>query len=99
MSRASAIAVRICDENVGRCALLFARLPEKAHRRAKRHENAAAVSDTAPPENEIEKRTSGLASASCRHAGDAPQRSDGFRPCLIKNGKSRSRRVALASYH
>ena len=53
MSRASAIAVRICDENVGRCALLFARLPEKAHRRAKRHENAAAVADTATPKTGV----------------------------------------------
>ena len=38
------------------------------------------VSDTAPPENETEKRATNLPGASCRHAGDAPQKSDGFRP-------------------
>jgi hypothetical protein len=64
-----------------RCALLDLLPPcshacrEKVHRRAKRHENAAAVSDTAPPENETEKRATGLPGASCHHAGDAPWKS------------------------
>ena len=42
---------------------------ERARWHAKRQKNDAASLETVPPENETEKRTSGLPNASCRHAG------------------------------
>jgi len=72
---ASSILPASCVQYAGEyCARADARYCSKACRErarwhAKRQKNDAASLDTVPPENETEKRTSGLPNASCRHAG------------------------------